>query len=233
MRSHRGLAILTVALFGASSVACSIQQETVLEMQPGSGLVLAVGAFPPQDMPLEGGVVMNIDISIGLLDLLFGQIGGDVSIGDLLFATPPFAFLGIPTLFTEEVCVVTQDGNPGGGTFDANLYGKTATFDVDINTIALLGNEALAAALPGGGLAFPFGMQATIPMTLGDMLGMLTGSSDLEVTQDIDLDLVLDVSLGGPPVSLPAHVGGQVTLASVDAFPTGPLLDDCIAFLNE
>ena len=75
-----------------------------------------------------------------------GHVGGDVSIGDLLFATPPFAFLGIPTLFTEEVCVVTEDGNPGGGTFNAHSYGKTATFDVDINTIALLGNEALAAA---------------------------------------------------------------------------------------
>lgn len=231
--NKRVLMVLIAAAFATGSIGCSIQTETILEMQEGSELVLAVAAFPAQNLPLEGGTVMNIDVSIGLFDLIFGNIGGDITVGELLFATPPFAFLGIPALFTEEVCVVPAAGPPSTGQFSANIYQELASFDLNLTTIALIGNENLAAALPGGGLEFPFDLSAEVPMSLGDMLGLLTGSGDLEITQDVDLDLMLDVSLGGPPITLPAHVGGSLTLAGTDAFPTSQLLDDCIAFLNE
>ena len=166
---------------------------------------------------------MNIDITIGLLDILFGQIDGDVTIGDLLFAAEPFVLLGLPS---EEICIV-KDG-PGSGTFEADLFAETATFDVTMNTIALIGNPVIAGFLPGGGFPFPFDLQSTVPMTLADMLGLATGGGDLSVTQDVDLDILVPIGTG-----LPGHVSGQLTLSGTDAFPTSPLLDACIAFLNE
>ena len=227
------LLVVTMAAFAVGSIGCSITTESILAMEEGSNLTIEITPFPAQVLPLEGGTVMVIDVSIGLLDLLFGKIGGDVEIGELLFTTPPFAFLGIPTLNTEELCVVPVPGDPGGGTFESNLFASTATFDVALNTIALIGNPALAATLPGGGLEFPFALQSTIPLSLGDALGLLTGSGDLSVSQTVDETIQVEISLGGPPTVLDANVTGELNLSGVDAFPTSPLLDDCIAFLNE
>lgn len=231
---HRTVLLATMAAFALGSTACSIQTETILAMDPGSGMVLSIPPFPAQDMPLEGGTVMNIDVTIGLFDILFGNIDGDVGVGELLFAVPPFKFLGQDALFTEELCVVPLEGSPSGGTFEADLKHNTATFDVTLSTIVLIGNEALAATLPGGGFIFPFHLVDTIPMSLGDMLGMLTGSGDLTVSQTLDQDVTLEVDLGGPsPLVLDANISGTLSLSGTDAFPTSPLLDDCIAFLNE
>ncbi len=225
----QGSAVLAVLVFAISSMGCSIQQEMILGVVEGSDIELTVGQFPASVLPLEGGVVMNLDISIGLGALLFGNIGGDVAVDDVLFSTEPFDFLGQAFLNTQEVCIVTQEGTTGGGTFDANIYSETASFNVVLDTIALLGNPALASVLPGGGVAFPFVMDATVSMTLADMLGMLTGGGSLEVSQELDTDVLLNV-LG---TEMPGHLGGAITLAGVDAFPTSPLLDSCIAFLDE
>ncbi|MGH0030719.1 MAG: hypothetical protein ACQGVC_13070 [Myxococcota bacterium] len=222
------LALIVVA---AHSVACSLSIEQILEVQDGSELTIGILDLPPDVLPLEGGTVMNIDVSIGLFDLILGNIDGTVAVDELLIAAPPFDVLGIPALNTGEVCVVPEAGNPGGGTFDANIYAGTADFDVAINTIALIGNPVLAAALPGGGFPFPFNLQSSVPFGLGEMLGLLTGAGGFDVSQTIDESIDIDIDGPGPQPPLPAHVGGQISLSSTDAFPTSPLLDDCIALL--
>jgi len=224
------LALLVVA---AQSVACSLQIEQILEVQDGSEMTIGILSLPPDVLPLEGGTVMNIDVSIGFFDLLLGNVGGDVSVDELLITAPPFDVLGIPALNTGAVCVVPQAGGAAGGTFDANIYAGTATFDVAIDTIALIGNPILAALLPGGGFPFPFNLQSSVPFGLSEMLGFLTGSGSFEVSQTIDMDIEIDIDGPGPQPPLPAHVGGMIDLASTDAFPTSPLLDDCIALLGQ
>ena len=213
---------LAVSALALNAVACHLQIEQLLAVQDGSQMEIGILSLPPAIQPLEGGSVMNIDIRIGLLDLLLGSIDGDIEVGELLIAAPGFNFLGNPALNTGAICVVPVETDPGGGTFEANLHAHTATFDVAINTIALLGNPVLAATLPGGGFAFPFALQSEIPFGLAEMLGLLTGSGDIEITQPIDQDLSL-VVLGS---TITGHVGGEITLASADAFPTSPLLDD-------
>lgn len=229
-RQSRVLMTVLAALFASQSLACSVQLESILEVQDGSVLHLGVLNLPPEDLDLEGGTVMNIDVSISLIELLFGIVDGDVAVGDLLFAAPPFNFLGIPALNTGEICIVIDDSaGPSTGTFSANLYQETATFDVAINTIALLGNQVLAANLPGGGFQFPFNLQSTVPMTFADMLGLLGGSSSIELSQEVDESFVVD--FGGQMI--PIAVTGQINIASTDAFPSTPLVEDCIAFLAE
>ena len=227
---QHALLVLGAAAFAFGSVGCSISTEVIQEVEPSSALDLAVGPFPAQNLPLEGGIVLGIDVSIGFFQLLFGNIGGDVTVHEVLITTTPFNFLGLPSLATEEICIV-QDGGPAMGSFSSNIYTSQATFDVSVATVALIGNEALAALLPGGGFGFPFDLQATIPLSLGDALGLLTGSGGgLTVTQDVDLETSIDIVGIG---TLPGTVTGSITLSSTDAFPTSPLLNDCIAFLSE
>lgn len=235
MRLGRKFPVLIIAVSALYSVACSITTESILEMQEGSAIEMTLLNFPAQNLELEGGVVMNMDISIGFFDLILGNIGGDISVGDLLFATDPFNFFGFPQLYTEEVCIVSDAADPGGGTFNANIYFSSADFDVALNTTALIGNETLAGSITGGGLSLPFALNATLPMTLGDMLGLLTGGSgSFEVTQDVEEDIHLEIELfPGFFVEYEPHLSGSLTLASADAFPSTPLIDDCIAFLNE
>jgi hypothetical protein len=228
---------LALAALTFQSTACSLQVEQILAMQEGSNFELTVLDLPPTILPIEGGTVMNIDIVISLFDLILGDFEGDIVPGDLLFTAPPFNFLGIPAFNTEEICVVLDELNPGGGTFEANLYSGTATFDVQLNTVILIGNPVLAALLPGGGFAFPFDLQSTVPMSLGEMLGLLTGSGDLTISQTLDQSTSFDIDPDGPgpipPTAVPAHIGGTLTLASADAFPTSTLLQACIDFLEE
>jgi hypothetical protein len=224
------LALLAVA---AQSVACSLQIDQILEVQDGSELTLGILSQPPDVLPLEGGTVMSIDVSIGFFDLLLGNVDGDVTVDDLLIAAPSFDVLGLPYLNTGTVCVVPQDGGAAGGTFDANIYAGTADFDVAIDTIALLSNPVLAALLPGGGFAFPFHLQDSLPFGISEALGFLTGSGSFEVSQTIDLDIEIDLDGPGGQDPIPGHVGGMIDLSSADAFPTSPLLDDCIDLLSQ
>lgn len=215
-----------VAAMSMGSVACNMQIDQTLALEPGSAMEIEIpaGSGSVGVAALEGATIMNIDIGIGFFDILFGSIEGDVSVDEILFASDGFLLFGTPT---DELCVVPDPADPGGGTFDADIFGGTATFDVAINTRALIGNPILAAAIPGG-FAFPMALQSTIPLSLGDMIGMLTGGGQgLSVSQN--LDETFDVSIGA--ATLPIHIGGALTLSSVDAFPTGPLLDSCLALI--
>ena len=162
---------------------------------------------------------MNIDIRISLFDLILGDFEGDISVEELLIAAPGVNIL-VPT---QEICIIPDATDPGGGTFEANLHTRTATFDVAVNTNAVFGNEVL------GSFPFPFVLESTLPFSLADMLGLLTGSTDLAITQPINQPLSFDVV--GIPIT--GQLTGQITLSSADAFPTSPLLDECIAIIGQ
>jgi hypothetical protein len=217
-----------LAALALNAVACQLQVEQILAIQEGSQFEISVLNLPPDVQPLEGGSVMNIDIEIGFFDLILGDFEGDITVEELLIAAPGFDFLGNPALNTGRICISPDENNPGGGTFEANIYSNQATFDVAINTIAELENAALNSLI-GGGIALPFALESSVPFGLGEMLGLLTGSSDLTITQTIDEDISL-VVLGNP---ITGHVGGSITLASADAFPSSPNLDVCIAVVSD
>jgi len=226
-KQTRVLLSVAVLCMAMGSVACSLDIESTLALADGSSMEVEVpsGSGNVSTAALEGGTVMNIAVGIHLSDLLRGTVDGDVSVGELLFASDGFTILGIPT---DELCVIPDPSDPGGGTFSANLKKSKATFDVQINTRALVGNPLLAGVIPDG-FAFPFDLQSTVPLSLFDMLGLLTGKGSLEVSQDLDEELTVSVG----PATLPIHIGGTLTLASTDAFPTSPLLDSCIAIVSQ
>jgi hypothetical protein len=224
---------LAVTALAMNAVACSLEVEQIMAVQPGSGIAIsttspfASGAL----QPLEGGSVMNIDIQIGLFDLILGDFEGDIEVDEVLIAAPGFRMLNL--LPTGRICVVPNAEDPGGGIFEANIYSQEATFDVALNTEAIFGSATITNLL--GALPFPFALVSTIPFDLSDMLGMLTGSSDITITQAISQPIDV-TTMGSPPfggLHILGSITGEITLASADAFPTSPVLDECIAILAQ
>ena len=75
---------------------------------------------------------------------------------------------GVNLLFpTGRICIVPDATNPGGGTFEANLHRKTATFDVAINTTAVFGNTTLGS-FPTHGALF-IGLLIGVILILGGL----------------------------------------------------------------
>jgi hypothetical protein len=218
----RLLLTLAVSALAMNAVACHLQVSQILAVQPDSQLSIDVKTpfdLPPVAQPLEGGNVMNIDIKITPLDLLLGSFQGDITVGELLIAAPGVNIL-VPT---GRICIIPDATDPGGGTFKANLFRRTATFDVAVNTTAVFQNPVL------GSFPFPFTLNSSVPFNLKDALGLLTGSGSLTITQPFDQPLNFDVV--GIPIT--GQLTGQITLTSVDAFPTSPLLDECIAIIGQ
>jgi hypothetical protein len=238
MRANKLAMVLILAACASHSLACSLQVQSLLGVQPGSEMSIQVFDLEPDVVPVEGGASMLIDIDISFFDVLFGSFEGDISVGDVLIAAPGVDFLGFPEFNTGTLCVVPDPDGPGGGTFEASLFQKTATFDVAVNTVAMITNPLVLALIVGGNFDFPFSFQSSVPFGLADMLGILGGGGpELEVTEPIDQELRFAVDLDGPgggnPFFVIATVGGTLTMATVDAFPSSPLLDDCIEALAQ
>ena len=225
-----------LALVAMGSAACSVEIDQILAMQEGSGvdvaLVLGGNEVPQGRLDLSGGAVMRIDMDISFFDLLFGSFEGTVEVLDVLFGSPGFNFLFI---HTGLICVVPDDP-AGGGTFEYSLWQHEAAFDVLVNTTGLLTNPFLAGLVRGGGFAFPFDLEATIPMSLLDALGLFSGSGSLSVTQALDgifeVPIVVVPNDPSQDTIYTVHATGEVTLQSTDTFPATQLVLDCLDFLG-
>jgi hypothetical protein len=238
MRANKLAMTLILTACASYSMACSLQVQSLLGVQPGSEMSIQVFDLEPDVVPVEGGASMLIDIDISFFDFLFGSYEGVISVGEVLIATPGVDFLGFPEFNTGTICVVPDPDGAGGGSFEANLFQHTATFDVAVNTVAMITNPVVLSLIVGGNFDFPFQFTSSVPFGLADMLGILGGGGpELEVSQTIDQELRFAVDLDGPgrakPFFVIATVGGNLTLATVDAFPSSPLLDDCIEALAE
>jgi hypothetical protein len=181
---------------------------------------------------LEGGVSTLMTAEIGYWDLVFHRpILGTLEITDLLFAGTPFSLLGIPT---DEVCTIQDPNTPSGGTvlidlFDHKINNASLQFVMDMATAIKVGNPILAGAIPDG---FPLvlSVDSEADLSLMEMLSLMTGDAEggLSITQTLDEQF--EVTVLGAVLSM--GVEGELTLTTVNEFPTGPLLDDCIALLG-
>jgi hypothetical protein len=220
------------------TVGCNVQIEQIFAMQPGSGVDVSQVKLDQSElfldhMTFEGGVVMRIDVSTDLLDYLDGTVDGDVTILDLLFGIPNFKFFFVNT---GLLCVVLDDP-PGGGTFAYDVLAQQASFDVLVNTKAVVTNPLVAPMMPGGAFKFPFDLEASMPLTLVDALGLVTGTGSITVAQHLDNIFIAEyypdkANYPNWTVPLKMHVVGDVTLTSTDTFPTPPIVLSCLDYLG-
>jgi hypothetical protein len=237
---QRTKAALTALLasIALGTVGCSLQIDQIFEMKDGSGVdVKLVSVDGTVEVPMgrlafQGGTVMRINTSATLLDYLDGTVDGDVQILDLLFAVPNMKFL---ILDMGLICVVLDDP-PGGGTFSYDVLAQQAAFDVLVNTKAIITNATNAQLIQGGAFKFPFDLEAAIPLTLIDALGLFTGTGSMEVTQALDAYYIVPMTpnFWDPSIVRPIriHVIGEVTLNSTDTFPAPPPVMSCLDYLS-
>jgi hypothetical protein len=220
--------LMLVALAGTVTVGtgCTQVLDTVLAAQDGSGVTITLGALN-LDTQFVGGIDSTVKINISFFDLLFNKpLNGTVTINDLLLAGTPIILPIGPGLSTGAICVSPLDPNsPGGGTISIDLKHNKLTMQVSSATAIRLASPILGPAV--GVLEFPVDVDATVPVTLFDLLGALGGGSlPLDITQPIDFTIDDPSSPFNGAV-----VQGQFVLAQADSFPTDPLIDECRTLL--
>lgn len=222
-------AILLLSLVGSIGVTtgCTQVLDTILEVSEGSGVNVQLGALD-LDSSFVGGIDSTVEIKISFFDLLFGlPFDGTVTINDLLIAGTAIIIPIGPGLSTGTLCVSPVDpDDPGGGTIEIDLKHRKLTMQVTSLTGIQVTDPVLGPIV--GVLEFPVEVESVSPVSLLDLLGALGGGSlPLDISQEIDF--VID-----DPTSPfnGAIVTGVINLAQADAFPSDPLLDDCLAFLN-
>jgi hypothetical protein len=221
MNPNAAKLLALVASVGVTT-GCTQVLDTILEVQEGSSVTITLGA---NDLSSDfvGGIDSTTEIDIGFFDLLFGlPLDGTVTVNDILIAGT--AIVIGPGISTGTLCVSPLDpDDPGGGTIEIDLKHRELTLHVSSLTGAVGTDPILGPAL--GVIEFPVEIDSVTPVSLLDLLGALGGGSlPLDVTQEFDF-VIEDGPFAG------AMVSGVISLAQVDAFPSDPLLDECLAFL--
>jgi len=229
----KALKIAILGAFVATSIACGqieVPMTLALDAEASSiELTIPAGApEPTADIGLEGGVETLMVAEISLIDLLFSQaVLGTIEVTDLLFGGTPFNILGIST---EEVCVVVDDNAAGGGTVLIDIFQGHIDFNMTLATAILIGNPILGGVIPDG---FPFEISVMegADLSLVEMLALLGGNTDGGLAIEQNFSEVIEADIGG--LIVPIGVNASISLATANEFPSGMLIDDCIAFLAE
>jgi hypothetical protein len=187
---------------------------------------------PPYDHAetwLVGGVETTAIVDLDPWNLISPSgIAAAIRINDLLIAGEPMLIAG--AFSTGTICTLLDPANPSGGLALIQPFRHQMDVQMTLNTIISVTDPFLSSFLPEG-LPFPAAIDATIPVTLGDLfnlfLGLLFpstggGLTGLEFTQELSSTLPDDV-----PILAGSQLTAKLTLVSVDAIPTDPLLADC------
>jgi hypothetical protein len=219
----------------APAIGCGqIELPVTLALEQPSDLTIELAITDPpleETTNLVGGVETTIVTNIGLKELLGALVGkaipADIQIDDILIAGTEILIgpEGDPgALPTGTICLFQDPdlASEGGASF--NLLLGVAAFDMTLNTKLGL-TDPLLNMLLGGPQPFQQVVSAMVPVSLTDMLALLTGGgSGLALSQDIDASF-------NAPVLGDVHVTGTLTLASTDTFPSGPLLTECADYI--
>lgn len=228
---HRSMLthLLLLAATSWFGVACSkIEIPLNLAVQPGSMVSIDGIPLPPPfdhaDTMLVGGIETKAVVDIDPWTLFNPNgIMATIQVNDLLMAGDEIVFLGL--IPTGTICIEPSQTPPGDGVAFLNLLKHQGTFHMDLYTQIRLTNQQIFDQVFGGiPLPFDATVDTTVPLTLSDLLGLLSGSGGLVLSQQLVSVLPPDVPIIGG-----ATVTADVTLMSVDQIPTDPLLVDCVA----
>jgi hypothetical protein len=234
----KALELAILVAFASGSVACGvIEAPAILALDEGSAIDITVNPDTPNPLPvatvaLEGGVVTLMSVEIDLFHLLLTlPATGTIEVTDLLFAGEPFTLFTLPT---GAVCTIPDPNGSSGGTvsldiFDQQLNNASLEFAMDVATAIVVENPSLSGPFPDG-LPIGLAVDSEADLTLIELIGLISGSAEgaITVTQPLSERFIVPFL----NLEIPLGVDGVLTLTTVDAFPTGPFLDDCIDFLS-
>jgi hypothetical protein len=220
---------LLVALFAATSIGCGeIELPITFALVGDNTISLEIPAFPPPNnvfgSSLVGGAEATVVVDLNPFELLTPNgIVAAISVDRVLMGADAIDLLG---LSTGTVCIYDDPGAPGGGFALLRPLRKQADFHLTLNTLISPTSPLLLGLFPEP-LPFAAAIDETIPLTLADLVGLLVGGGGgLELSQELQATLPDDI-----PLLAGSIITADVTLATVDAFPVDPLLDECEDFL--
>jgi hypothetical protein len=219
-----------LSLLFLTSVGCGhIEFPATLALVGDNTISMEIPFFPPGQNVFSTAVVGGAEstISVDLLDplqLLQPQgLMASIAVNRVLIAGGDIDIFG---LHTGTICTYDDPDNPGTGTAFLRPIQQQGEFHITLNTLIAVTDPQLAGFVPGP-LPFIAQVDDTTRVTLVDMLDLATGkAADIEIHQVIQSVLPDDI-----PLLAGSIITADVTLKTVDQFPSDPLLDDCEAFL--
>ncbi|MCG8589946.1 MAG: hypothetical protein MJE66_11715 [Proteobacteria bacterium] len=230
MKLKRLIQSLLIAGAASTTVACgSIDVEQLLALAEGSDISITVPNIETVSTSLVGSVDLGISLDLGLgaiFNLLAGGgLGGVVTTNDIDIAGTEIIFLQL--IPTGTICVALDDANPGGGTILVFPFAGEAELAASLNSNLFLTNPQIFDLL-GGPLPFAVEFDTTLELGIAELLGFLFGGGGggLSITQELD-----NIPLPDNPLLPPGTTASAIlTLESVDAAPSDPLLTECDDF---
>lgn len=222
--------LLVAALFTLNTACGQIDLPLTLALQGENTIRIQIPAFPPGRDTFSSTLLGGADATV-TLDLnpfhLFSPNGlvALLSIDQVRIAGTDINIAG---LHTGTLCIYDDVANPGGGIAYLRPLRQEADFQLSFNTLISVTDPFILSLFPDP-LPFEAELDTTVPVTLSDLVGLLLGNGTgggLELSQEITTTLPDDLPiLGG------GNVTADLTLATVDAIPADPMLDECEAFL--
>ena len=227
--STRQLLVLASALFTLNAGCGQIHIPISFALSGDNSITIEDPFFPPGKNVfttiLVGGADSTITIDLNPVQLFKPQgLAALISLDKVRIAGTDINLFG---LHTGTLCIYDDVDNPGGGIAYLRPLHSEADFDIAFNTLISLTNPQVLALFPDP-LPFQAEINTTTTVTLADLFGLLAGNtgSGLELSQQIETTLPDDIPFFGG-----STVTANLTLATADAIPSDPMLDECEAFL--
>jgi hypothetical protein len=222
---------LLSALFTLNVGCGQIDLPVIFALQgEDNTITIEVPSFPPQfrffSTSLVGGADATVSIDLNPFQLFTPNgLAALISIDRVHIAGTDIDILGV---HTGTLCVYDDVDNPGGGIAYIRPLHQEADFMLSFNT--LISGPDLVTLFGPEPLPFAAEIDTTVPVTLSQLIGLLIGGGTgggLELSQTLETTLPDDIPfLGG------GNVTAELTLATVEEFPTDPLLSECQDFLD-
>jgi hypothetical protein len=228
----KALKLVVLLGFTAGTIGCGeIQMPMTLALEEGSNIeieMVAPLALPLGTTYLEGGVETIMTTEIDLIGLLLRvPMFGVIEIDQLLFGGTEFSILGTAT---GTLCTIPDPNGSSGGSVLIDIFGGHIDFYMNLDTAIMVTNPDLAAGLPDG-FQFTMSVEEGADIALPELLAMAFGNADgvLAITQVLDEEFETEIL---PGFLATLAITGELTLATANEFPTGLLMDECIAVLG-
>jgi hypothetical protein len=242
----KALKLLVLLGFTVGAIGCgAIQVPVIFALEEGSAITIAVPGLGPGGSELvlgttylEGGIETTVAVDIDPPSLFRDRlpVSGVMEISDLLFGGSEFDILGNPT---GTICTVPNPNGALSGDALLDIFDdqgkrlRDVHIDIDmvLDTAIKITDPVLGGAIPDG---FPFTISVSdaADLAVPEVIAVVNGNADgvLSITQPHDETFVTEVL---PGLFLPLHITGELILTTANAFPTGLLIDECIAFLEQ
>lgn len=219
---------LCLSIFAATSVGCGqIEIPITFALVGDNDISLTVPAFPPPNSfgsSLSGGADATVIVDLNPFELITPHgLMAAITVDRVLMAADPIDIFSVDT---GVVCVYDDVASPGGGFALLRPLRREADFHITLNTLISITDPVLLDLFPDP-LPFEAAIDETLPLTLADLFGLLAGGgAGIELSQTLEATLPPDVPLLGG-----GQITANVTLATVDEFPSNANLSFCEAFL--